>query len=651
MARHDNYIQTLAEYQANIKKDLMAMRKCRDEIMKVKEEFLDRFGQGQYIRDDKRIVISAPEIIIGNVFRDGSMINEGTSKITIRGNQIRQEATADNYGNSSITNMASEIKNICADPGPDGKEAFVNANSRFTVLAEGIALQSENTMGTFVETPTANDGEIKIAADKHITLAAQAPLTRRKKQIEKLLAEKKQEKEKLKKDSFPTVASFKSKFQTYDQLVEEASKDEQLANAPGFQDMCKKKREIISKDLDKYQATVSRFATIEYEKESLECIKSMIDASIKRGYTPATIDIMAEKTNINSMNADMKVCKHKGAGLGIVAKKVNINSFDDKDGLLVGSEFAVNTQNITLSTANKINAGNDGSVDMDAKGTVTITSRDIVLESVNKEIKSANDDPTEKALTQGGNIHLRAETVNVSTNDSEGNAFGRTCINSKHIALTTSNVDPDNGRLKVAEDGHITLWAHKIHGGYIGDAQRDTSNIILSSGNASFRGTLRAEITQDHGKALLQMEEGNTYIKGSQNEISGSLDVFGKSAFKSAVSFTTATAKALEVESYLKTPNTTEGNNVGGADASAPDRKEFLEFEKEYNEAAEKEEKERQEKKEEEKKKKEEEKKQEQQKKKEEEQKRQEWEKKQEEERNKAKSGMEDMPPFFKDLK
>lgn len=295
MARYENYIQILADYQASIKEDLMAMRKCRDEIMKVKYEFLERFGKGQYIRDEKRIIISAPEIIIGNVYWDGSMINEGTSKITIRGNQIRQEATTDNYGNSSITNMASEIKNICADPGPNGTEAFVNDHSRFTVLAEGIALQSENTAGTFAETPTANDGEIKIAADKHITLAAQPPLTRRKKQIEKLLEEREQEKTKLKKESLPTVASFKSKFMTYDQLVEEASNDEQLANAPEFQDICKKKREIISKDLDTYETTVSRLAAIEYEKQNLTTIKTVIDASIKRGYTPAIIDIMAEK--------------------------------------------------------------------------------------------------------------------------------------------------------------------------------------------------------------------------------------------------------------------------------------------------------------------------------------------------------------------
>lgn len=647
MARYENYIQILADYQASIKEDLMAMRKCRDEIMKVKYEFLERFGKGQYIRDEKRIIISAPEIIIGNVYWDGSMINEGTSKITIRGNQIRQEATTDNYGNSSITNMASEIKNICADPGPNGTEAFVNDHSRFTVLAEGIALQSENTAGTFAETPTANDGEIKIAADKHITLAAQPPLTRRKKQIEKLLEEREQEKTKLKKESLPTVASFKSKFMTYDQLVEEASNDEQLANAPEFQDICKKKREIISKDLDTYETTVSRLAAIEYEKQNLTTIKTVIDASIKRGYTPAIIDIMAEKTNINSMDADMNVCKHKGAGLGIVAKNVNINSFDDKDGILEGSEFALNTQNIILSTANKKRGQSEGAVDMEAKGNVTITSKNIVLESVDKEIKSANDSATEKALTKGGNINLRAETVNVSTNDTEGNAVGITRINSKQISLTTGHINPSNGKYKTAEDGLITLWAHRILGGYHGDTQKDTSKILLSSGNASFRSSVKTEITQDNGKALLQMEEGKTYIKGSQNEISGPLDVIGKSTFKSAASFTTATVKALEVQSYLKTPNTTEGSQVGGADASDPNRKEFQEFEKEYNELAEKEEKERQEQKEEEKKKKEEEKKNEQQKKKDEEKKRQEWEKKQEEERNRSKSGLEDMPPIF----
>lgn len=181
--KYDNWLESMQNFKASIDKELDEMRRCKAEMQQLKKEIINEFSQGYYKRDNQRIVLSAPEIIIGNVLRDGTLIPNESSTVTIRANTIRQEGVGTAYGFGRIINKATQIKNICVDVGLDGCEAVADADSRFTVQAQGIALRSESTEGTFVEAPSAGKGEISLKADNHVTLAALTPLAYRKTQI------------------------------------------------------------------------------------------------------------------------------------------------------------------------------------------------------------------------------------------------------------------------------------------------------------------------------------------------------------------------------------------------------------------------------------------------------------------------------------
>ena len=63
--------KTLEDFQSSVEKDLKEIRKHKAEVQAIKAEILNELNRGRYIRDDHRIVISAPEVIIGNVDKSG----------------------------------------------------------------------------------------------------------------------------------------------------------------------------------------------------------------------------------------------------------------------------------------------------------------------------------------------------------------------------------------------------------------------------------------------------------------------------------------------------------------------------------------------------------------------------------------------------
>jgi hypothetical protein len=69
----------LEELQKSVKKDLQEIQRCKMEVQSMKNNLTDTLGElkelsrGKFIRDDNRIILSAPEIIIGNVDNDGNL--------------------------------------------------------------------------------------------------------------------------------------------------------------------------------------------------------------------------------------------------------------------------------------------------------------------------------------------------------------------------------------------------------------------------------------------------------------------------------------------------------------------------------------------------------------------------------------------------
>ncbi len=585
---YQKWLKKMNDFKASIDKELDEMRRCKAEMQEIRKEITNQFNVGYYKRDDRRIVISAPEIIIGNVLKDGSLIPNEPSKVIIRSNNICQEGVGTTYGSGSITNKATQIKNICMDVGIDGVEAVVGDESLFSVQAQGIALQSESTDGTFVDTPCAKKGEINLQADEHVTVAALAPLGYRKSQIVDLIELQENKKKEYEQEAKSKLLQIESCTNTLTQLYSEGNqiynaqvngKKEDFKAAPNLIDieelrkLIKIKQTALNNLFKEFLENTSKAAEANRQAKSLKTIKTEIEKTQENvknhKSTNASIDILAENTTIQSIDANCEICKSDGAGLGIKAKNVDVSAINAGKGLINDSHFSVNTHHIKLSTANR--KFNGDTVEQPAEGDVKITSRDITMESVDKEYNAQKATPgatgdelfVEKELAKGGFIKLRAKNVNVRSQTTEGEPEGEFNVNSKIVKMGAVSQDQSTKDLVVAKGSLIDL-------NYEGARIASTEWLALHSRkSALLTSKENLELHQDVDKAVIQLSNGKATVKGKDTDIMGTTTLTGKTTFKADAQFETASIKKLTVDSGIKTPNSSEGNV--GAPASAAD--------------------------------------------------------------------------------
>lgn len=584
MAKYNDWLHTLQEYKDSIHKDLEEMLRCKDEMQKMKKEFIEQFCDGLYLRDDKRIIISAPEIIIGNVYPDGTLIDspDECTKVTVRTGMLHNESKRE------IVNKSPSIEHYCVSPGIDGNESRVTAFSSFVVHSERITLQSEKSEGTLAENVLAlgTRGSIQLLADEKITMAAQPPMTNRKDTIEDQIRQKNEAKKRLEHTVLPSMDKLKANLQTYDAAMDEKKQNKYVRDCVDFQKLCRAKRDALGKDLVVFQDTVSKLAAIEYEIKKLNEQKKRIEQDMKRGYTPSVIEVKSGTTIIRSVDADQKMCTYPGAGVSVVSKVTDIKALDDEGGIMDGSLFNAHVQKINLDTTSVKKGANPGALDIPADGNINLFSKTIDMKTFDYERKDENAAVTVKSLARGSNIRMHSEHVIMKTNDTKGKATGGVCVNSKLIDLGTNDFNPDNGNLiGPSNEGRINMIAHTVAGGYPARGKDvDKSSLILGAGNVSVNGTHKTEIKQDNDKAMLQLENGKSYLKAEQNEIIGKMVAHSRSSFKNLLTAEKAAVMQLEVKRHLQTPNMTEGpKGVDTGDTPNPNRKGFTDWDAEYD--------------------------------------------------------------------
>ena len=164
-----DWLTALGNLQASVSKDLEEIRQQKAEIQKLRTEVFDRVAQGRVIRDEQRLVLSAPEIVIGNVDGTGTLFSEGGS-IIIRGQKVGIEGVGDS---GTVDTRATTISQTAIDPGIDGIEEVVRSQSSIIQQAKRIAIQSNDCAddGYFSQSPrTTGDSGIRIHADKRVEI-------------------------------------------------------------------------------------------------------------------------------------------------------------------------------------------------------------------------------------------------------------------------------------------------------------------------------------------------------------------------------------------------------------------------------------------------------------------------------------------------
>ena len=546
--------KALDDLNASVEKNEEEIRQCKAQMQRMKDDNVDRFCSGHLIRDDHRIILSAPEIIIGDVNKEGMLNGQGGSTVIIRANNIKQEGVTSEYGNpGSIVQRASIIKNVCEDPGLDGLEATVGNISAFSVQAASIGMLAESTEGIFVETPVAGGkGNINIQADQSVNVSATIPCKKRKSHIDEIIKEKKAYLSDLKKAAAAQKKAVENTMVQMDKYLgsgKDLYKDNKTVcgnflDLDSLHEAIDYTAETLGLALNDCTKVLSRLAELNRQLTSLDKAKEAI-AKYEETYdtknTGARVTIKAENTNIISADGDGKLRDTTGAGLHVRGRNVTFSAQDKKGATMEKSNFNVISHDINLTTVNpKIEKS---SADLPTTGNVRVTSKNITLESVDYEIKDNKkpDEVSEKALTEGGALNIRVENIGITSYATDGKAGGKFDLNSKDITLRSVDMKVDDkGKAsddKLAEGSKVTLIASDIAAGGIDKDKQAKSVKIAFTDEISADAKTKLELKQDEGKkAAVQLTGNKVDVKGEEAKVSGKTTIDGETTITKATS-------------------------------------------------------------------------------------------------------------------
>ena len=480
----DDWKDLLDEFQKCVDKDLAEIQKQKAEVQQMKEGLFNSFGGGLLYRDGNRIVISAPEIVIGNVDRTGTLQGGGGGKVIIRGSEVDIEGVG---STGSIVNRAPIIRQVAVDPGIDGKENVVCNTSRIVSQACDIVLHSSDTTEVFSQDPgMAGRGGVTIHADTNLNIEAAVSADKRKEDIENKVSALGDMSSDLKtqmKAQKKTVDNLFDQLSTLFDNEDENNQSEDFKLRSNVKDVMNTHDQIeaiqpaIYDAVKTYLGLVSELAEVNRQKTALETQKDAITTGddFKNNTTGAKLTLNAESISIANIDGEGNLHTNDEAGIILRTPKMGISMMDDTGKLVEGSSFGVGAENISLVTRNVSDDGKE----FPTVGQVYIDSKNITFEAVDYKLDD-NSLTIEKELTADGSIQLRAKTVEVSTSnpkdltyDTDGNltsgeytAEGDVIFKTKNLTVDCLDYEVSDGELKMkaqTADSTVSVRAEKTN--------------------------------------------------------------------------------------------------------------------------------------------------------------------------------------------
>ena len=605
----------LSTFESSVEKDLQEIRQCKAEMQQMQLDITAEIKKGRYIRDTRRLVLSAPEIVIGNVDRSGNLFAGGSSVI-VRGTQVGVQGAG---MGGQVEVRAASIREIAEDPGTDGCEHVVGPISEVVSQARQIVIQSndvedndEGTGGAFSApaVPTGGSG-VRIHADKAVDIHAATTAESREEQLSELI----QSKEGLKQSLKQQAADFKSSFQELSKELESLLADkEKLA---GDDDDVRAKYEDIGDLSEQIEATSMALTEQTYAyaevlsllaetNRQLKCFKDEKSKIVKgddfkKQSTGSGVNVTGETIRMTSADGEGNLRDNEGSGILMTANRVDIAAVEAEGQLKENGQVSITAKNIAVATAGRADADFDDQGTLTkaayaAEGDFTLKSKNITIESVDYEV--ADSKFKEKQLTADSKIKLRAKTIEVSTEgsanievDDQGQltkanytAEGDIIVRSKTFTLESTDNDLENGEAKekaLTAGGQVKVRAPKMEfsGTDTEGKLAEGSTMVLASDKMFVGGTskdvkakkLQAvseemglfadktfEAQQGEAKAIVQLADGKLALGSDKNQICGDTEVKGE------VKAPKATIDNVEVKSAFKSPNISDGMAAGG---------------------------------------------------------------------------------------
>ena len=477
----DDWKKLLENFQNSVEKDLEEIHQQKAEVQQIKVDIFNKLDKGLFYRDDERIVISAPEIIIGNVDKSGTLVGE-QGRVIVKGSEVSTEGVGDR---GRIINRAPSIQQMAVNPGVDGLENVVCTTSEIVSQACEITLHSSDAKDAFSQVPVpAGKGGINIHADISLNMEAAVSAEGRKQKIESSISFLSNQSSDLKKE---VDAQKKSVDDCFKQMNDLLAKEDKLNQETLFMGRVNLVEiEEIHEQIDSimpvlYQATqnfihlVAKLAEVNRKKKALEAEKKEIKTGddFKKNTTGASMNIVAETIMVDTVDGDGNIHTNPESGFYVKTPRMGVSMKDEKGQLVKDGGFAVSAENILFST---INPSEDGK-ELPVVGSFGVQAKDIMIEAIDYKLGD-NKKLSEKELTADSKITMTAKTIEVATTspkdierDDKGKitkgeytAEGDVIFKSKNFTVESLDYEVADGELKtkaLTKDGSVSVRAEK----------------------------------------------------------------------------------------------------------------------------------------------------------------------------------------------
>ena len=556
--------EQLDRLKESLAKELEDIQQCKADIAQLRTETADKYSSVHYIRDDRKLILSAPEIVIGNVNRHGMLLGNEAS-VTVRGHLLKLESL------DKLEQRAPQIHQIAEYPGIDGEEStLLPEKSEIVQAGRSILVKSLTEAKTICPgfDLTTKPG-ITLASEGGIAIDASLACKTEKEALDRAIAELETQKGQAQSQLNEIADQISNCFLNLKLAIKQPTLQvtmTDLLTRAAYMDLEELQKEFGLKSeevyslLSGYYHQLAVLARINIRLSELKKRKEAVggrEASFKDETTSSRVLIKSETIRLESRDGDNNVRTNDEAGVYVTAPHTIIAAQNDDHSSIEQGTIALRAETIDLNTQNTSMTDQEkGEGESKAEGQVNIISKEIRMEAVDEELKEHK--PTEKALTAESKIFMRAETIQVDSTDTEGKATGLVDLNAKNVRLKSMDVDKESRKESaLAEGSQLQLLADSL---YIGSAEDDTKSkwAQVAADKVKLFGTTTAELQQDKDKGLVALDGGKVTVNGDEINLFGTLDSKGQSTFTALTSKHIDT-DTMEIKKGWKTPITSEG--------------------------------------------------------------------------------------------
>ena len=441
----DDWKKALQDLQDSVSKDLEEIRRQKAEVQQIKIDIFNRLEEGKYFRDDKRIVISAPEIIIGDVDKSGTLWGDGGA-VVVRGNNVSLEGAGQS---GRVGTRASQISQIAIDPGPDGVEEVVWPNSQVVSQARRIVLQSNDEDGYFSEAPISGGAGVRIHADDAIEISATRSVENRGKVVSDKLSALKSVKSDLSSEASEKMSQVNSIISDVEDILESESdlNDGELNIRTNIVDLVELQEKFKVMIPTLYSAvsncisTISRLAETNRRITALEAEQDQVDSDksdFKDKTTGARLTVNAEQMIFSSVDGDGNIRTNDESSIHMQARHVSVDALNADGTLIEDSNIMLTAERMSLSTANtQMTDETNGSIT--AGGSVFVQTKDFSVEAVDYDIKDGELEEKDQAAESS--VSIRTEKIDLTSHDKDGNTTGTFSVNAADTKFSSTDKD------------------------------------------------------------------------------------------------------------------------------------------------------------------------------------------------------------------